>query len=254
MINIAICDDNIYQLHTTQEFVNSHLSTKKIDYKIYIFDKLTSLEKHLAKTNFNILILEIRYNNDSRTGLAFTRQYASDTPGIKIIFLTSYTQYFQEAYLYNHIYYVLKEDMAFHLKNALDIALKDIDNTNPYLLSISFNRKHTIVNINDIVFMEKDLRKIKFFFKDVTKYLSPTDIKNIKNIKDYSLDTYASFDYYLPLLPDNFIQTHRAFIVNIDHIKEIHKNYVMMHNQKFVPISRKYHNEVDNRLSKYFIK
>ena len=106
MINIAICDDNIYQLHTTQEFVNSHLSSKKIDYKIYIFDKLTSLEKHLAKTNFNILILEIRYNNDSRTGLAFTRQYASDTPGIKIIFLTSYTQYFQEAYLYNHIYYL----------------------------------------------------------------------------------------------------------------------------------------------------
>lgn len=256
MINIAICDDNVYQLQSTHHFVSSLLDAKEIAHNIQIFDSLSKLEDHMLKNHFDILILDIKYENEHRNGLVFSRQCSTISPDTQIIFFTSYIQYFQEAYLYDHIYYVLKDDMEIHLKNAINKALKALNAHNNHLnsLSIPFNRRQTIVAINDVICLEKDLRKIKFYCKDITRYLPANDISNAKNINNLFLDTYASFDDYLPLLPENFIQTHRAYIINIDYIKEIHNNDILMVNKKLIPVSRKYRNNVNSYLTSYFLK
>ncbi|MCI5774419.1 MAG: LytTR family DNA-binding domain-containing protein [Erysipelotrichaceae bacterium] len=256
MINIAICDDNTYQLQAATAFVNSLMAAKTIDYQITTFDSLSKLEDQVIKNNFNILILDIKYENEHRNGLYFARQCTTISPETQIIFLTSYVQFFQEAYLYDHIYYVLKDDMEIHLKNAINKALKKLNdlNNNSHTLSISFNRKHTIVAISDIVYMEKSLRKIKFYCKDITKYLPNLEAVTINDPNELFLDTYASFDDYLPILPENFIQTHRAYIVNIDYIKEIHNNDILLINKKLIPVSRKYRNDVNAYLTNHFLK
>lgn len=256
MINIAICDDNIYQLQSTHNFVSSLLNTKAIAHDLQVFDSLSKLEEHMVKQHFDILILDIKYENEHRNGLTFARQCSAISAASQIIFLTSYIQYFQEAYLYDHIYYVLKDDMEIHLKNAINKALKTLSAQNNQIssLSIPFNRRQTIVAINDIICLEKDLRKIKFYCKDIVRYLSASDINHIKNTNDLFLDTYASFDDYLPLLPENFVQTHRAYIINIDYIKEIHNNDILMINKKLIPVSRKYRTNVNNYLTSYFLR
>lgn len=108
------------------------------------------------------------------------------------------------------------------------------------ILNISCNDME-MVDINDIIYFEKENKKIKIVFRNSTRASYCTlSIKNLQTL----LDNQKLYNII-------FFRPHCSFIVNIKYIKEIKGKKILMSNKDCIPISDKYktdfmNNVVDN--------
>lgn len=89
-------------------------------------------------------------------------------------------------------------------------------------LEIICAKEKVLINLNEILYIERDSRKIRF----------------VTNGAEYT--TYDSLASLLSRLPENFIRCHTGYIVNINYVVSIHSNYLIMHNDQKISIGRTY--------------
>ena len=88
-----------------------------------------------------------------------------------------------------------------------------------------------LVDINDIIFFEKENKLIKVVIKNYKKpvYLNMS-MKSLQNI----LENKTLFNIY-------FMRPHCSYIVNINHIKVLSSKQLLMSNKEYIPISSSKH-------------
>lgn len=97
------------------------------------------------------------------------------------------------------------------------------------ILNISCNDLE-IVDINDIVYFEKEKRKIKVIFRNSEKVsYSKLNMKSLQILLDEQ-KVYNNI----------FFKPHCSFIVNIKYIREIKGKQILMANKDCIPISDTY--------------
>ncbi|MDE6137123.1 MAG: LytTR family transcriptional regulator DNA-binding domain-containing protein, partial [Muribaculaceae bacterium] len=77
-----------------------------------------------------------------------------------------------------------------------------------------------------------------------------SDIRFIKGYGEYlqiyivgkasPLLTLSSFAAIMECLSGNFLQVHRSFIVNMDHVEQIERNRLIMDPDNYIPVSDSY--------------
>lgn len=80
--------------------------------------------------------------------------------------------------------------------------------------------------------------------------IDTNDISHIQSLSDYiritlsdnekSLVTHATFANIINCLPSHFLQIHRSWIVNLEHIKEINHNRIVIDRETYIPIGETY--------------
>jgi two-component system LytT family response regulator len=159
-----------------------------------------------------------------------------------IIFTTAFDQYALKAFDSNAIDYLLKPYTAERFNKAITKLnnfisgnqnkarqISDEATGNRYFsrVLVECGNKFINLSVNDILYIEaeKDYCRIHTTQKS---YLSNYGIGTMEQRMD----------------PDQFFRIHRSFIVNINHIKELHKEgsvgQVVMHNNETLNISRTY--------------
>lgn len=147
----------------------------------------------------------------------------------KIIFTTAYEEYAIAAFEANSIDYILKPIKSERLELTINKISKiespdnsslEMDKVMKVLESFQTDkaeRDSIAVSVGDkIVFIKfKDIS----FFKAEDKYVFIHDHNNQSHIIDYSLTSLEK------KLPSNFTRVHRAFILNMEKVKEIHKGF-----------------------------
>lgn len=147
----------------------------------------------------------------------------------KIIFTTAYEEYAIAAFEANSIDYILKPIKAERLELTINKISKihspdksslEMEKVMKVLESFQTDkdeRDSIAVSVGDkIVFIKfKDIS----FFKAEDKYVFIHDNNNQRHIIDYSLTSLEK------KLPSNFARVHRAFILNMEKVKEIHKGF-----------------------------
>lgn len=88
------------------------------------------------------------------------------------------------------------------------------------------------------------IRKIRF---DEILYIEAMENYVIIHLLDEKVVTHSTLRNMLELLPASFLQVHKSFIVNKDHIYEIEGNMLKMKNSS-IPIGRTQRNEVFKEL------
>ncbi len=147
----------------------------------------------------------------------------------KIIFTTAYEEYAIAAFEENSIDYLLKPIKPERLEKTIDkIAsvekvesdtsvemekmMQVINRISPEnerdTIAVSVGEKIIFIKFEDIV-----------FFKAEDKYVFIYDKDNRKHIIDYSLSSLEK------KLPPYFFRVHRAHVINMDKVKEIHKGF-----------------------------
>ena len=147
----------------------------------------------------------------------------------KIIFTTAYEEYAIAAFEENSIDYLLKpikperleitinklssvEKVESETSVEMEKMMQVINRINPEgerdSIAVSVGEKIIFIKFEDIV-----------FFKAEDKYVFIHDKDNRKHIIDYSLSSLEK------KLPTFFFRVHRAHVINMDKVKEIHKGF-----------------------------
>lgn len=223
MINIAILDDDHIFLNELSKLVDDYLTINNYAFKIDKYSNINAINQTIIDKTYDIFLMDIKMNDKGDTSIPFGMKINNINKDAQIIFITAYPNYLPEVYSCNHIYCILKDELNLRLSNALKKAISNIDDRQITSLAIKNSRTTTIIKVNDILFLEKSLRKIIFTLKD-----------------NKTIETYASFDDYVNKLPNFFSKVHRSYIVNVNYIQSVNNSSLTMLNGKIIPVSKTY--------------
>lgn len=218
---LVICDDEIKILKDLSMKIEE-LQPEKWD--IQELDSMDKLRESLEKTIPDLLMLDIKLGNDN--GIELACEIQKKCPYLPIIFITGYNEYAQEIFRIRPIYLLIKPFKDDKVYDALVRAEKHIHKCKSSY--VRFVSKGNIYNIDckDIYYAESIRRKI------------------IIVTVDDRYEVYMKMNELLKLLPDNFVYSHKSYIVNMNYIHKISNTEIILSTNKSIPVSRTRYKEV----------
>jgi DNA-binding LytR/AlgR family response regulator len=194
----------------------------------------------LTENSIDLLFLDI--NMPELDGLNLSR-LLTDKKELKIIFTTAYSKYAVESYEHGVVDYLLKpiplERFLKSVNRAIEVikseksTLSKQPTTQEKELNSIFIKSGTTIHqieLDKILYMEKDGHYISFH---------TTDGEVLSRMK---------MDQLIEAMPtSNFIRTHRSYVVAIDKIDTIQKQFVII-GKKEIPIGDMYRNPFFERI------
>jgi DNA-binding LytR/AlgR family response regulator len=199
-------------------------------------DAETALE-YLHKNEIDIIFLDVEMPNLSGFQLLDQLLYMP-----KVILTTSKTDYAFDAFQYGVVDY-LKKPITF---NRFQEAMNKIKNS-IIKKSEPDSNKNPDVRIDEI-YIKADGKLTRLSFEEILYIESLGDyVKYFTSTKNYiTLSTLKAVEE--KMTGNGFMKVHRSFIVNLDKIKDIQDNTLLIEG-KVIPISRSYQSEVKNRIN-----
>lgn len=205
MIKIIICDDNKEINRRMCEIINRAMMPIDIDYTIrrhYLYDQ--GFLEDVNSDGPKIYVLDIEVQNTSGLDIAhIIRKKDLDSP---IIIVSAHEELADRAFRERLLIldFVSKFfNLEKTLKEDIELAIRTFKGRRT--LKFSSNRVSYMINMSDINYIAKAVGERKVIIRTINKeYLVNKNFVEIQN-----------------LISDNFIQTHRSCMVNIDNVKEI---------------------------------
>jgi len=223
MINFVICDDNLAISNKLAQMLESLFI--KHNYDAQILCKTSSPEEVLNYVSAcDVFLLDINLH-DNISGLQLAEKIRIKNKKAYIIFTTAHLEYVMVAYKVKTFDYLAKPITLERLEETTLRLFNDMyDNPTKY---IRIDNKNTLINPENVNFIEKDGMKLIFHSAD-KEYIS-----------------YNSFNKIQNCLPENFIRCHKSYIVNINNIENIVcNNQIMFNNDEKCFIGPKYKNNL----------
>lgn len=229
-MKIAIVDDEISILCDLKRNIEKYYKNKV---ELDLFTSTKELNKLIANANFDydVLIIDIQLKEEN--GIDFAYMIQQKFSNIKILFLTGYNdKYSQKIFIRTNPFgYITKPVDYSILFYHLSRIMNDTDEFE--ILRLRSNKTDIELNLKKIMYFESDKRKI------------------IIHSVNGSVDTYAKMKTISEQLPNRFIETHKSYIVNLDYIKLIEKQTVILYNGKSIPISKRCYKSVRENYFRY---
>lgn len=217
MIKIGICDDDERVVNKIKEYIENY---KEDLFKIETFSCGEELLER--KKCFEAVFLDIDMGGIN--GIETARQIRAYDKEIKIIYVTSYEEYTNEAFGV-HAFEYLSKPVS---EEEITRILKEIISYRPKLKEedemVSFSTINGIarLKVKDIYYFEYCNRKIKLNTSKGQLILK-------EKIKDVA-DKMEPYGFYMP---------HKSFTVNLYHVKTIKGYDIYMMDGAIIPLSQK---------------
>ncbi len=232
-INCIIVDDE----PVAREILDQHLSKiEGVNVLALCKNALDAFNMINAK-KIDLIFLDI--NMPEISGLSFAK---SINKNIKIIFTTAYREYAIDGFDLQAVDYLLK---PISFERLLQAIKKFMDEN----IQIEHIVQDEITEEkSDYIFVRSDRKMVKVRFSEINYIESISDYIKIylteKNV--ITRETISNIEAKLP--QNEFIRTHRSYIVSIDKIVSFTNETIDLENKKEIPISRSYKNEVLQKL------
>lgn len=184
--------------------------------------------ENMSKDRIDIIFLDIQMPEVN--GMEFAKMVDEDT---RIIFTTAFSEYALEGYKVNALDYLLK---PFSYADFLNASKRALD-WHEMKASAHDNKDTTAQGL----FVRADYKLIHILFEDILLVEGLKDYIKIYTLKDkkpiITLMSLKSMEE--ELIPNNFIRVHRSFIININKIRSIDKNRILIDHHQ-IPIGETY--------------
>ncbi len=219
MLNFAIYDE-VQELAHISNSLAKYKEIRQVSLQFSLFSSSTELLETLQKRCFDILLLDILLPGIN--GIEIARTIREYDQNIKIIFITSSTEYAVDSYSVNAYYYLLKPLSEAKLFPILDRLFAEVPQKGPSLLITTSTGSLRII-FHKLEYLEVMNKKLYFHHID----------GKIKEL-------YGSLsDYEGKLLERReFVKTHRSYIVNMENIQELNSGMIKTISGQIIPISR----------------
>lgn len=220
MIQIAIIDDTSIHIKRLKKLIKSYMELHKISqYKLFSFSNAKDFYENLERNlKFHIIFMDIDLGQDS--GISLASKLPSKLSQAQIIFVSQYLHYVSDVYEVNHCYFIYKDSLDKYLPIALDKAICQIQEDEILYFTFSWNRRSYKIRYQEILYMER-IHRTTHIVTTSRIYCTSKTLDAIEKISN-----------------EYFLRCHKGFLVNKKHIMEIEKSYLVLDNQKDIPISR----------------
>jgi DNA-binding LytR/AlgR family response regulator len=214
-VHIAICDDETEILFDVKNCLDNYSNRKGFDIHVELFNHAPRLLAALDKREYDTFFLDIQMKPID--GLELAREIRRRNAKSPVVFITGLSEHWQEAFHVHAYDFIVKPFSQERINKVLDdLILPQIN------IKITVNRQQIALPSGEILYLEQSLNKVMF--------RTETDC--------YS--TYSSFSSQKPLLPSEFCQCHKSYIVNMSKISRKSGNSYILINGEDIPIGRKY--------------
>ncbi|MGN6714690.1 LytR/AlgR family response regulator transcription factor [Anaerocolumna jejuensis] len=218
-VKIAICDDAAEDI----EQLSNALSAYDNSFEITSFTRGERLMDELRDGSFTADLLFLDIYMPGIDGIQTAQEIRGIQKELKIIFLSSSKEHYQQAYEVFAFNYIVKPFDRERLYAVLSRALNELRKESGYRLGIRYKGTVYHRDCRDILYIESRDKLLLFHLADETV-----------------LQCYGKLDEILRELPEKFFfRCHQSFLVNLSYVTEVGDAYFRI-GQTVISISRKY--------------
>lgn len=226
MLKIIMCDDNTDDLQVLADMVDNY--RKRHSEQMFVCEKTESagwlLDRLQRGERFDIYILDIMM--EERDGISLGREIRRFSPRGAIIYVSSTPDYALGAFGVYASGYLLKPVEGSAFEECMDRVLRQMQPREENIYT--FKSRDGIVNIEmgRLIRVENVSRVMHFYIDGGEVYESVY----IRKPFEKQLEQL--------LLDGRFIQPHKSFIINMEHVEKVMAHDFLMSDGTVVPISR----------------
>ena len=235
MIKIAFCDDDISELNELRLLLDQYRVEHNLEIQYTAFHSPLDLMSEIERgTRFDILLLDILM--PGLNGIDTAAEIRTRDENIKIIFLTSSSEFAVQSYTVNAYFYQLKPIWKESFFRLMDSVLSVCETEQSRSLILRCKSGITRITPRQLEYCEVIHR---------TLLIHLTSGKVLESIG--SLD-----DLNRQLAPyGSFMRTHRSYLVNLEHVQNLSYRAITMTSQAEIPIPRGKYNDIKTAFLDY---
>lgn len=220
-MKILICDDVIKEAEEVKELIESYKIYNSEDVSVSTPEQLLiDLEDNLL--DCELLILDIEFHQNDYNGIDIGRMVNQKLPGCQIIYLTGILEFAPDVYETRHCYFVMKDNMKRMLPRALEKVKEEKNKQKESVMTFVSQGKKMYIDLSEILYIEKKQRQLHIVTKE-SKY-----------------ECYSSLKKIVSGFEDKMIRCHGGFVVNLDFIRVLQREEVVLQGGVQIPIGRTY--------------
>lgn len=223
MLHIAICDDNIDELSNMVHLLNLYRIEKNLNCEYAVFSNGFELMATLEKGKyFDIYLLDIIM--PGFMGIDVAKAIRTFDQIAPILFFTSSPEFALQSYSVKALNYILKPIS----KEKFFITFDDLLN------QLTFEKDEDVLIVKSSEGIQK-IRLSTILYVEVvsrTVYYYLLSGKVVKCLEPFALVSEKLLNY------DNFLKSHRSYIVNMQYIDTIDTKQITLQTSAIVPIAQ----------------
>jgi DNA-binding LytR/AlgR family response regulator len=225
---VVICDDIERDVEQLSEFLLAYDHS----FEIIVYNSGEALIDDFLNSDEDADIVFLDIHMPGIDGVETAKMIRRKNEDIRIIFITSSKEYYQQAFEVFASNYILKPLNKDRLYTVLDRVLDEIRKDHSQKISIRYRSSIHNVDCRHILYIESQDKLITFYMSDGS-----------------NLQCYSKLDDVENELPEQtFIRCHKSFIVNAAHIDEMADNFFIVGDVK-INISK---NRMKSTKDKYY--
>lgn len=239
MIHIAVCDDESEVIEKINDSVTRFLTDNKHSFTIEKYYSGESLIESKKKYDLIFLDIEMKELNGIETAQAIR----SEDVDVKIVYITSYTDYWRRAYKVHAFDFISKPFSDEDIHNVLKDFLRIYNAENEKTVELKTADGAAVLKTKDILY---------FYIKDKEKRKVIVNTSHGEYVSTESLK-----EIYEKLDSEEFYKAHKSCIVNLRYVQSMGKNNggdIIMTNGTNIPLAIKKQKEFLYLLSKQLRK
>ncbi|HIS31879.1 MAG TPA: response regulator transcription factor [Candidatus Limivivens intestinipullorum] len=235
MIKIAICDDEEKAVSLHEKMVKGCLQKQGIGCEITTYIQSRNLLYDITDDGFfyDLILLDIEMPGVS--GMEIPKRIGEYLPNVRIIFVTSHTEYAIDAFELSIFRYVPKSNLEEKLAAAVTDAAR--------LIELEAGQEYTIRTANR---MEKIPYKDILYIQRDGKNASIVSNGGVSKVRKSLQQVFQELD------TPEFLFIDRGCIVNIIQIMKISDSMAVLKNGECLPVSRSHLPEVKRQINQFW--
>lgn len=228
-MRIVICDDDKMICSQLENILLQHAEKSANDIQVSVFFSGESLLEYINHGNFfDLIYIDIKMQNINGIEVGkYIRKTLKDY-ATELIYISGYDTYDRQLFDVQPLHFIPKPISESMVLDDLQLALERIGKRTIYF---HYQKGHDVyrVPVHEILYFENASREIKIY------------------MVDHSDSFYGTFDEIaLRLSGQSFIQIHRSYLMNYNHVNILRYAEVVMSNGAVLPISRAKRKEFRN--------
>ena len=235
MIQIGFCDDDLSILSELRVLLDHYRVERNVEITSAAFQSPLELLAEVERgVRFDILLLDVMMPGEN--GIDTAREIRRYDQSMKIIFLTSSAEFAVESYTVGAYFYQLKPIWQESFFRLLDSVIAECAKSGSMSLILRCKSGITRVELDKLEYCEVIRRSLMLHMTDGTVH-----------------ESVGSMDHLCEQLAEHtsFLRIHRAFLVNLEHIRTIAPKSLIMASGAELPIPRGKYNEIKDRYLEY---
>lgn len=219
-MKVAVCDDELQVLEELSSFLDLYCKEyhREIEYEL-LQSPIELFAKMERGACYDVLFLDILLKGDN--GIEVARELRKQDKNVKIIFLTSSSEYAVQSYTVGAFFYLLKPIQKENLTELMEKIFSEwVKEQSEYFIVKCKTGVHRI-DVQQLEYCEVVNRSLVFYLQNGCELKSNISIQEVE-------DTLARFGC--------FVRPHRSYLINMRFVESISAKCINMTCKARIPI------------------